>query len=113
MNKAAGIIKAAIIGLAIVGAAIPAMAADGAAIFKSKCAACHGPEGQGTPMAPALQGNKFVADGDAGQIAEVLKNGRAGEAKKYKQFALPMPKQNFSDEEAAAVIEHIKSLAKK
>jgi len=27
--------------------ALPVFAADGAATFKAKCAACHGPEGQG------------------------------------------------------------------
>ena len=27
--------------------ALPAFAADGAATYKAKCAACHGPEGQG------------------------------------------------------------------
>lgn len=113
MKKASGL-TAAIIGVFMAGALSgTALAADGGAIFKAKCSACHGAEGQGSAMAPAFQANKFVADSPASDIAEVIKNGRAADAKKYKQFPLPMPKQTLSDEEIAAVIEHIKSIAKK
>ena len=35
--------------------AVPVFAADGAATYKAKCAACHGPEGQGK-IGPALKG---------------------------------------------------------
>lgn len=114
MRKRTGI-GAAIIGITMAAAAMSgtALAADGGMIYKSKCSACHGSDGQGSAMAPAFQGNKFVADSPASEITDVLKNGRAGEAKKYKQFPLPMPKQSLSDEEAAAVVEYIKSIARK
>jgi cytochrome c553 len=45
-------------------AAIPALAQDGASLFKTKCAMCHGEQGQGKPpMAPKIAGTtKSVAD---------------------------------------------------
>jgi len=47
--------------------AIPAFAADGAATYKAKCAACHGPEGQGK-IGPAVKGATLTAD----QITDLL-----------------------------------------
>ncbi|MBI5234769.1 MAG: cytochrome c [Deltaproteobacteria bacterium] len=89
-----------------------AIAADGAAIFKAKCVACHGPEGKGTPMAPAFAGNEFIKTSKEADILAVLKNGREGAAKKYKQFAMAMPKQTLPDEDAKAVVAYLKSLNK-
>jgi mono/diheme cytochrome c family protein len=89
-----------------------ALAADGTAIFKSKCAPCHGADGQGTAMAPAFKGNAFIKSSAEGDIANVLKNGRNGAEKKYKNFAIGMPKQTLNDEEVKAVIAHIKDIAK-
>lgn len=90
----------------------PAMAADGAAIFKSKCSACHGQDGAGTPMAPAFKGNEFIKNGSETDIAAVIKNGRNGAEKKYKQFAIGMPKQTLNDDEVKAVITTMKGWAK-
>src|SRR5215470_8096025 len=53
----------------------PALAQDGAATFKAKCAACHGPEGQGK-IGPAVNGTSLTAD----QIVDLLTKG--SEAKK-------------------------------
>lgn len=98
------------LGVAVAGSA---MAADGAAIFKSKCSACHGATGQGTPMAPAFNGNEFIKTSAAADLATVVKTGRDGAAKKYKNFAIGMPAQKtMSDADIAAVVEHVKSLAK-
>ena len=41
--------------------ALPAFAADGAATYKAKCTACHGPEGQGK-IGPAVKGISLSAD---------------------------------------------------
>lgn len=49
--------------------------AQGADLYKSKCAACHGPEGQGK-VGPALKGTKLTED----QIVGLLSKG--DEAKK-------------------------------
>ncbi len=101
------------IGLGIVALSVAfagsALAADGAAIFKSKCSPCHGVEGQGTAMAPAFQGNAFLKNSKAADIEAVVKNGRAGAAKKYKEFAVAMPAQaTMSAEDIAAVVAYEK-----
>jgi mono/diheme cytochrome c family protein len=49
---------------------LPAFAQDGAATYKAKCAACHGPEGQGK-VGPALKGTSLT---DA-QITDLLTKG--------------------------------------
>jgi mono/diheme cytochrome c family protein len=44
-------------------AGIPALAQDGATLFKTKCAMCHGDQGQGKPpMAPKIAGSAKVSD---------------------------------------------------
>ena len=45
-------------------------------------------------------------------IATVITAGREGAAKKYKQFAMGMPKQKLSDDDVTAVVAHIKGQAK-
>jgi mono/diheme cytochrome c family protein len=42
-------------------ATLPAFAQDGGALFKTKCAMCHGDQGQGKPpMAPKIAGSAKV-----------------------------------------------------
>ncbi len=98
------------ISLSISGAAF---AADGPAVYKAKCAACHGADGQGTAMAPAFTGNDYVKSAKDAEIADVITKGREGAAKKYKQFALGMPKQSLSEDEVKAVTDHLRVLAAK
>ena len=44
-------------------AGIPALAQDGATLFKTKCAMCHGDQGQGKPpMSPKIAGSAKVSD---------------------------------------------------
>jgi len=97
------------IAVAFAGAS---MAADGAAIFKSKCSPCHGPDGGGTAMAPAFKGSAYVKDSKEEDIAGTIKNGRSGAAKKYKNFAIDMPAQKtMTDDELKAVVGYLKSIA--
>jgi len=95
----------------VFGGATFAAAADGGAIFKSKCSTCHGPQGQGTKMAPAFKGNAFIKNSSEADIANVIKSGRNGAEKKYKEFAIGMPKQTLNDDEVRAVVAQLKSLA--
>lgn len=97
---------------ASIGFAASSMAADGATIFKAKCVACHGPEGKGTPMAPAFAGNEFIASASADDISAVILKGRNGAEKKYKNFAMGMPPQKLEQADVDAVIEYLKSLSK-
>jgi len=94
---------AVVAALAFTGSAL---AADGAAIFKAKCAACHGQKGEGMKgMAPAQKGNKFLTEGKAEDIKKVILEGRAGAAKKYKEYPIDMPKSGLSDADADAVVQ--------
>lgn len=109
--------KKTIIGSMALGAALlfggAAFAADGAAIYKAKCAACHGADGQGTAMAPAFKGSEYMKTAKDAEIADVITKGREGAAKKYKQFAIGMPKQSLSEDEVKAVTDYLRTLAAK
>lgn len=96
----------------VLGSFSLALAEDGAAVYKSKCMACHGPEGKGTAMAPAVVGNQFIKTATEQELSDVILKGREGAAKKYKQYAIGMPAQKLSDVEIKAVIAYIKELAK-
>lgn len=86
---------------------------DGPTVYKNICAACHGAKGQGTPMAPAYVGNKFVTEGSNADIFDVIRNGRKMADKVYKQYPIEMPAQKkLKDGEINAVIAYIKDLAK-
>ena len=86
-------------------------AAIGAAIYKSKCSPCHGPDGGGSVMAPALKGNDWVRGASNADIAEVIKNGRQGAAKKYPSFVVSMPaNKNIPEDDLEALVEYIKSI---
>ena len=90
-------------GLCLMVSAGAWAAEDGAAIFKAKCAACHGPEGEGKPAmkAPALKGIALSAD----QIADVVSKGKA-DAKAPHTKAVA----GVSAEQAKAVADFVKSL---
>jgi mono/diheme cytochrome c family protein len=80
--------------------ALPAFGADGAATFKAKCAACHGPEGQGK-IGPALKGTSVTAD----QIVEMLTKGNDAKKPPHKK-----PLSGLSAEDAKAVADFVKGL---
>jgi len=90
-----------------------AFAADGAAIYKSKCQACHGVEGKGTAMAPAFKGSPHLKHSTDQEISDIIVKGVSGAKKMHKQFAIDMPPQKLSADELKAVVDYIKSLDRK
>jgi mono/diheme cytochrome c family protein len=75
-------------------------AEDGAELYKSKCAACHGDKGEGKPPAmPAVKGTKKTAD----QIVAFLMKGESGKT----MHANPI---GVTEEQAKAVAAFIKAL---
>ena len=80
--------------------ATPAYAADGAATFKAKCAACHGPEGQGK-IGPALKGTALTAD----QITDLLTRGNDAKKPPHKK-----PIAGLAADDIKAVADFVKSL---
>jgi cytochrome c553 len=79
--------------------ALPAFAADGAATYKAKCTACHGPEGQGK-IGPAVKGISLSAD----QITDLLTKGDETKKAPHKKA------MTLSADDAKAVAEHVKTL---
>ncbi len=77
-----------------------ALAEDGAAIYKAKCAMCHGPAGEGK-IGPALKG---IALTDA-QIADFVTKGAAGKKAPHTKGV-----SGVTDEQAKAVAAFVKGL---
>jgi mono/diheme cytochrome c family protein len=75
-------------------------AEDGAAIYKAKCAACHGASGEGK-MGPALKGTSLSAD----QIAETLASGAPG-----KKAPHGKPMAGLTADQQSAVAAYVKTL---
>jgi mono/diheme cytochrome c family protein len=80
--------------------ASPAFAADGAATYKAKCAACHGPEGQGK-VGPALKGTALTAD----QITDLLTKGDDAKKAPHKKAVA-----GVAADDAKAVADYVKTL---
>jgi len=83
-----------------VSLSLPAFAADGAATFKAKCAACHGPEGQGK-VGPKLAGTSLSAD----QISDLLTKGDEAKKAPHKKAMA-----SLSADDAKAVADYVKTL---
>jgi len=80
--------------------ALPAFAQDGAATYKTKCAACHGPEGQGK-VGPALKGTSLTAD----QISDLLTKGNDAKKPPHKKAMA-----SLSADDAKALAAFVKAL---
>jgi cytochrome c553 len=86
------------------------LVADGAAIFNSLCATCHGPEGKGVPtkIAPPLAGNsqRYFRNKDA--MIRILLNGLTGpvDGKTYSENMVSMGANN--DEWIASVLSYLR-----
>jgi len=67
-------------------ASLPVLAQDGAALFKTKCAMCHGDQGQGKPpMAPKIAGSA--------KVETVLTKGGEAKAPHIKPMSTVTPDQ--------------------
>lgn len=96
--------------VALVALAVaPAMLAeDGTAIFKSKCAMCHGPTGDGQTTMGKKFGLKNLGSAEVQKLsdAELIKITSDGKDK------MPAYKGKLTDAEIKAVVAHIRSLKK-
>jgi mono/diheme cytochrome c family protein len=83
-----------------VSVAMPAFAADGAATYKAKCAACHGPDGQGK-VGPAVKASTLTGD----QITDLLTKGNDAKKAPHKKAVA-----GVSAEDAKAIADYVKTL---
>ena len=76
---------------------------DGAALYKAKCAGCHGANGEGKPgiKAPALKGTNL----EASKIAEHIAKGEPGSKAPHNKGIA-----GLNDEQAKAISEYVKTL---
>jgi mono/diheme cytochrome c family protein len=79
---------------------LPAFAQAGAATYKTKCAGCHGAEGQGK-IGPALKGTSLTAD----QISDLLTKGNDAKKPPHKKAV-----SGISADDAKAVGDFVKTL---
>ncbi|MGE5112206.1 MAG: c-type cytochrome [Acidobacteriaceae bacterium] len=77
-----------------------AVAEDGAAVYKAKCAMCHGAGGEGK-VGPALKGTKL----SGAQISDLLTKGEAGKKAPHSKAV-----NGLTADQAKAVAEFVKGL---
>jgi mono/diheme cytochrome c family protein len=90
--------------------ALPAMAAgpDGAAIYKTKCTSCHGPDGSGqTPAGKAMKVRDLRSDEVQKQTDVQLTDVIAGGKGKMQGYGKTLPAADIQ-----ALIAHIRTLKK-
>ena len=78
-------------------------AADGASLYKSKCAGCHGVNGEGKPTmkAPTLKGTTL----EVGQLVQHLTKGEPSSKAPHNKG-----RAGLTDEQAKAIAEYVQSL---
>ena len=84
--------------------ALPSFAADdGAALYKKKCAGCHGASGEGKPAmkAPALKGSAL----EVSQLVDHITKGESSSKAPHNKGIA-----GLSEEQAKAIAEYIKTL---
>jgi len=97
------------IGALLTAAALAVMpissrsAEDGAALYKAKCAMCHGPNGEGKPAmkAPALKGTTKTA----AQITDHILKGEADSKAPHNK-----PVAGVNEAQAKAIADFVKTL---
>ena len=83
-------------------------AADGDAVFKSRCTGCHGSDGKGKSAigTPDFTSAKTLSGFSDADVIDTVSNGRKG-------TIMPAWKGKLSDEEIAAVTAYVRSLGHK
>ena len=94
---------AGVLAMLLIASAASWAADDGAALYKKKCAGCHGANGEGKPAmkAPALKGTTK----DASQIVEHITKGEPGSKAPHNKGI-----SGLTDEQANAIAEFVKTL---
>ena len=89
-------------------AAVPAMAQDGGAIYKTKCAMCHGADGTGnTPVGKSMKVRSFKSDEDVkASDAALIKDTKDGVGK------MPAYAGKLTDAQIQDVVAYIRTLQK-
>ena len=87
--------------LAVLALSTPALAGEGADLYKAKCASCHGAYGEGKTKMGEKLGVKNLA-GTKADVAKVIAEGKPPKMQAYKD--------KLSEAQIKAVAEHVKGL---
>jgi mono/diheme cytochrome c family protein len=90
-------------GFLLIASAAWAAGDEGAALYKKKCATCHGANGEGKPAmkAPALKGSTM----DANQIVQQVTKGEATSKPPHNKGVA-----GLSEGQAKAIADYVKTL---
>jgi len=102
MTKIAMLILTIAVALFILIPNLSWAAEDGAALYKAKCAACHGPDGAGKGAAKSLVSDEVKKMSDEDITKFLASNPKHASANK-----------TLTPEQVTAVISHIRGLEKK
>jgi mono/diheme cytochrome c family protein len=95
--------------LLVSGCSIPGSAQDGAALYRSKCLACHGTDGAGRA---ALQGTDLLADAvRSASDADLTETIAGGGKKKLASHAYQT--KGVKPEEIQALVKYVRALQSK
>lgn len=87
------------------------MVNQGQQLYGTVCVACHGPGGNGTPLAPALNDNQWIdIDGSYESIVTVINNG----VPQPREYPAPMPPLgggNFNEEQVRSIAAYVYTLS--
>ncbi len=81
----------------------PQMIAEGQQLFNIACKACHGVDGYGTPMAPALNNQLFLTETPDAAIYQIIAGGVSG-------TLMPAWGSRLSDYELQTLVAYLRSL---
>jgi len=100
MKKAITLMLAVLVAAVMVPTAWADATPDGAALYKSKCAMCHGPNGEGKTAMKTVQFPKTLSEAD---IVKTLESGKN---------KMPSFKGKLSPDEISQVAKYVKTLGK-
>lgn len=92
--------------------ALPAMAQDGAALFQTKCAACHGKTGAAdTPIAKA-KGIKDLGSADVQKLTDADLTEMIANGGKNKTAGHTFKAKGLTDDQIKSLVDYIRTLKK-
>lgn len=87
------------------------MVEQGAELYGTVCAACHGPAGAGTTLAPSLQDTEWLTiSGSYDEIVNVIHTGVASPAE-FPGMMPPMGGGSFDDDQVRAIAAYVFALS--
>jgi cytochrome c551/c552 len=114
-NKQTHMKKLLILTIAMAGlVALSARAADGKALYEEKCAKCHGADGKGDTKMGKKLGAKDYSDAKVqAELTDDAAIKAIKEGAKDKEGKVVMkPTEGVSDDEAKAIVAHLRTLKK-